>query len=302
MLDNLRAMAVFAGVVRHGSFSGAGKEFGITTSAVSQQIRSLETELGVVLLHRSTRKLSLTEAGESLYESAQNIVKSAEEARENVGQLRDGILGSLRIATTPKLAREHILPALSEWLHKHSDLSLHIFSHSDEVDMIGERVDLSIDFAPQTSDVGVPLAKVPQILVASPDYLARNTAINEPKDLLSHSYIGMGSGSHHLAFDKVEEDKNKSASKPKEKDVVRPFARFATNDMNLALSMAQDGYGVVKTNLLDAKPLLDAGVLKQVLSDYELPLLVLHARTLNKEQQPAKVWRCIEVLTEYFAR
>ena len=115
MLDNLRGMAVFASVVNHGSFSGSARELGITTSAVSQQIRSLENDLGVVLLHRSTRKLSLTEAGAGFYEAAKNVVSAAEQGKMRVNQLRDELAGSLRIATTPELGVNHVLPALSNW-------------------------------------------------------------------------------------------------------------------------------------------------------------------------------------------
>lgn len=287
MLDNLRAMAVFASVVQHGSFGGAGKELGITTSAVSQQIRALESELGVVLLHRSTRKLSLTEAGASLYESAKNIVKSAEEARDNISQLRDGLLGNLRIATTPKLAREHVLPALATWLGKHEDLSLMVFTGNHMVDMIDKRVDLAIYFDEPDKEIGVPLVKVEQIFVASPKYLNNNPAY-EFADLSHHQFIGQ-SNNDTLTFG------------ANAKEILKLPARFGTSDDSLALSLAKDGYGILKTNTLDVKDMLRQGELVQVFSEVQLPKLVLHAKTLNKEQQPAKVWRCVEVLTEYFS-
>lgn len=290
MLENLRGMAVFASVVRHGSFSGAGKELGITTSAVSQQIRSLEVDLGVVLLHRSTRKLSLTEAGASLYESAKNMVKAAEEARDNVAQLRDGLLGSLRIATTPELARYYILPALSVWINKHEDLSVRILTDNVAVDMIDERVDLAIDFAPQNKEFGVPLTKVSQIILASPTYLAQHEPITNIKQLEKHQFVGLDSK-------EVLQFTHGSLS-----DSVRPKSRIMTNDSSLALSLAKDGYGLVKSNWLNAKSALDRGELVQVLPEYELPMVVLYAKTLNKDQQPAKVWRCLEVLTDYFSR
>lgn len=287
MLDNLRAMAVFASVVQHGSFGGAGKELGITTSAVSQQIRALENELGVMLLHRSTRKLSLTEAGASLYESAKNIVKSAEEARDNISQLRDGLLGNLRIATTPKLAREHVLPALSTWLNKHSDLSLMVFTGNHMVDMIDKRVDLAIYFDEPDKEIGVPLVKVEQIFVASPKYLNDNPT-HGFADLSSHQFIGQSNN------DTLTIGANA-------KEILKLPARFGTSDDSLALSLAKDGYGILKTNTLDVKDMLNKGELVQVFSEVQLPKLVLHAKTLNKEQQPAKVWRCVEVLTEYFS-
>lgn len=284
MLDNLRAMAVFASVVHHGSFGGAAKELGITTSAVSQQIRTLETDLGVVLLHRSTRKLSLTEAGASLYDSAKNIVKFAEEGRDNVSQLRDGLLGNLRIATTPKLAKEHILPALSVWLNKHNDLSLMVFTGNDHIDMIDERVDLAIYFEEPNQNTGVPLAKVEQMLVVSPNYATQHP-INSVHDLSSHQFIGK---TNHETLIIAQ-------------DIVKVPVRFATNDDALALNLAKMGQGIVKTNTLYAKQMIQNGELVQVLPQLNLPKLVLHAKTLSKDQQPAKVWRCLEVLTEYFS-
>ena len=173
MLDNLRGMAVFASVVGHGSFSGAARQLGITTSAVSQQIRSLEKDLGVVLLHRSTRKLSLTEAGASFYESAKDVVTAADQGRIKVNQLRDELAGSLRIATTPELGVNHILPALSTWMSAHDDLSIHFLADNHYIDMIDERADIAIRMSPQIKDSSVatyPLAEVKQMLVASPHY------------------------------------------------------------------------------------------------------------------------------------
>lgn len=290
MLENLRGMAVFASVVRHGSFSGAGKELGITTSAVSQQIRSLELDLGVILLHRSTRKLSLTEAGASLYESAKSMVRAAEEGRDNVGQLRDGLLGSLRIATTPELARYYILPALSVWINRHEDLSVKILTDNSAIDMIDERVDLAVDFAPQHKDFGVPLKKVSQILLASPQFLTK-TPIHTIKQLESCPFIGLGDNEGLLLTGKMGAT-----------ETVHPIGRIGTNDSSLALSLAKDGYGVVKSNRLNAKDAIKRGELIQVLPDYELPSVMLYAKTLNKEHQPAKVWRCLEVLTDYFSK
>lgn len=294
MLDNLRAMAVFVSVVRNGSFSAAAKYLDITTSAVSQQIRALEIELGVVLLHRSTRKLSLTEAGETLYKSAKEMVQAAEEARDNVSQLRDGLLGSLRIATTPKLARDHILPALSPWLHKHRDLSLRVFTAHKPIDMIDECVDVAINFVPFNSkDLGVPLARVQQVLLASPDYLAKidkqAADVADLRTLLKCDYIASNGHSESLSF------------VGKTRETVKLSARFVTNDSALALSLAADGYGVVCSNMLDSCDMVATGTLVPILVDYELPRLTLHAKTLSKEQQLAKVWRCLEVLTEYFS-
>lgn len=194
MLDNLRGMAVFASVVRHGSFSGSAREFGITTSAVSQQIRSLENDLGVVLLHRSTRKLSLTEAGEGFYEAAKDVVNAAEQGRIRVNQLRDGLAGSLRVATTPELGVNHILPALSTWMAVHDDLSITYLTDNRYIDMIDDRIDIAIRMSPSINDSSLsshPLTDVRQVLVASPQYLRQHEEIQTPKDLADHQLVSI---------------------------------------------------------------------------------------------------------------
>ncbi len=285
MLDNLRAMAVFASVVQYGSFSGAGRELGITTSAISQQIRALELELGVVLLHRSTRKLSLTEAGASLYQSAKAIVACADEARDNINQLRDGILGNLRMATTPLLARQTILPALSAWLNEHSELSLTLVTDSVAMDMIETRADLAVYLAPKTGEGGITLSQVPQLLVTSPTYLATHP-ITELADLSAHAFI-LPSLSEQLMFSSGES--------------VKVNARYSTQDEGLALALAVDGCGIACTNHLYAQELLASGRLVAILPEYKLPKLTLYAKTPNKAQQPAKVNACLDVLVNYFA-
>ena len=127
--------------------------------------------MGVSLLHRSTRKLSLTEAGESLYSSATQMVKAAEQGRDSVIQLKDELSGSLRIATTPELAKAYLLPALSDWLVEHDNLSLNIISR-DNLDMIEDRVDVALLLSEQAQ--GIALKTVEQMLIASPEYIKKS--------------------------------------------------------------------------------------------------------------------------------
>ena len=143
MLDNLEAWQFCKCCTSYASFSGAAKELGITTSAVSQQIRSLENDMGVVLLHRSTRKLSLTEAGTS-FMRVQRCGCGSRTSRIRVNQLRDELAGNLRIATTPELGVNHILPALSTWISAHDDLTIHFEADNQYVDLIEERIDIAL--------------------------------------------------------------------------------------------------------------------------------------------------------------
>lgn len=296
MLDNLRGMAVFASVVGHGSFSGSARELGITTSAVSQQIRSLENELGVVLLHRSTRKLSLTEAGESFYEAAKDVVSAAEQGRIKVNQLRDELAGSLRIATTPELGVHHILPALSTWMAAHDDLSITYFADNRYVDMIDERIDIAVRMSPSMDDSALcshPLSDVRQLLVASPQYLRQHKKIESPKDLADHQLIVIDimKDASYVELSKTETSK---------KTRIKMDSRIHTNNVFMALTLAKEGHGIIRIMEMDAKRDLESGNLVEVLTGYQLPSFVLYAVTLNREQQPAKITRCLEVLKKYF--
>ncbi len=296
MLDNLRGMAVFASVVGHGSFSGSARELGITTSAVSQQIRSLENELGVVLLHRSTRKLSLTEAGESFYEAAKDVVSAAEQGRIKVNQLRDELAGSLRIATTPELGVHHILPALSTWMAAHDDLSITYFADNRYIDMIDERIDIAVRMSPSIDDSALsshPLSDVRQMLVASPQYLRQHKKIESPKDLADHQLIVIDimKDANYVELSKTETSK---------KTRIKMDSRIHTNNVFMAMTLAKEGHGIIRIMEMDVKRELESGNLVEVLTGYQLPSFVLYAVTLNREQQPAKITRCLEVLKKYF--
>lgn len=296
MLDNLRGMAVFASVVGHGSFSGAAKELGITTSAVSQQIRSLENDLGVVLLHRSTRKLSLTEAGASFYEAAKDVVHAAEQGRIKVNQLRDDLAGTLRIATTPELGVNHILPALSTWIAAHDDLGIHFVADNRYVDMIDERIDIAVRMGPSVGDANLlsyPLADVRQVLVASPQYLRQYEPIQKPKDLESHKLILLDLMKDYHQLDLTHTETGK-------KSRIKMTTRLETNNVFLATTLAKKSHGLLRLAEMDVQQSLQSGELVEVLPDYQLPSFVLYAVTLNREQQPAKVVRCLEVLKKYF--
>ena len=298
MLDNLRGMAVFASVVRHGSFSGAAKELGITTSAVSQQIRSLENDMGVVLLHRSTRKLSLTEAGTSFYESAKDVVAAAEQGRIRVNQLRDELAGNLRIATTPELGVNHILPALSTWISAHDDLTIHFEADNQYVDLIEERIDIALRMSPNLNDSSLsafPLTEIRQLLVASPHFLRQNEKLTEPKDLAKLNMIGISLVKDPNQVDMINVETGK-------KSRVRMPTRIQTNNIMLATTLAKEGHGVMRIMSLDVQKELASGELVEVLPGYQLPTYMLYAVTPRREQQPAKVTRCLEVLTKYFEK
>ena len=298
MLDQLRAMGVFACVVEKSSFSGAARELGITTSAVSQQIRSLENEMDVILLHRSTRKLSLTEAGQAFFSSCQEMLAAAERGKIRINELRDDLIGDLRIATTPDLAVQHIIPALSHWMSAHRGLSVHFEVGHRYIDLIEERIDIAVRMsstAVEESDSVIPMAFVDQILVASPSYLNQTSPILHPNDLNNHELLSINAMNDSRSF-------NFQHAKTGEKLNIEMASRLQSNNLQVAKALCQQGHGIARILYLDAQKELKNGSLIAILPDWKLPAFTLYAEIAKHDQQPMKIQRCVEALKQYFSQ
>ncbi|ARG34109.1 LysR family transcriptional regulator [Acinetobacter baumannii] len=298
MLDQLRAMGVFACVVEKSSFSGAARELGITTSAVSQQIRSLENEMDVLLLHRSTRKLSLTEAGQAFFSSCQEMLAAAERGKIRINELRDDLIGDLRIATTPDLAVQHIIPALSHWMSAHRGLSVHFEVGHRYIDLIEERIDIAVRMsstAVEESDSVIPMAFVDQILVASPSYLNQTSPILHPNDLNNHELLSINAMNDSRSF-------NFQHAKTGEKLNIEMASRLQSNNLQVAKALCQQGHGIARILYLDAQKELKNGSLIEILPDWKLPAFTLYAEIAKHDQQPMKIQRCVEALKQYFSQ
>ncbi|SSO94318.1 LysR family transcriptional regulator [Acinetobacter baumannii] len=298
MLDQLRAMGVFACVVEKSSFSGAARELGITTSSVSQQIRSLENEMDVILLHRSTRKLSLTEAGQAFFSSCQEMLAAAERGKIRINELRDDLIGDLRIATTPDLAVQHIIPALSHWMSAHRGLSVHFEVGHRYIDLIEERIDIAVRMsstAVEESDSVIPMAFVDQILVASPSYLNQTSPILYPNDLNNHELLSINAMNDSRSF-------NFQHAKTGEKLNIEMASRLQSNNLQVAKALCQQGHGIARILYLDAQKELKNGSLIEILPDWKLPAFTLYAEIAKHDQQPMKIQRCVEALKQYFSQ
>lgn len=298
MLDQLRAMGVFACVVEKNSFSGAARDLGITTSAVSQQIRSLEHEMEVTLLHRSTRKLSLTEAGQAFFHSCQEMLAAAERGKVRINELRDDLVGDLRIATTPELAANHVIPALSHWMSAHRGLAVHVEADNQYIDLIEGRIDIALRISSKIEDNNlhvVPLARVEQILVASPSYLNQSIPISRPEDLKHHDLIPMNviKNYQYLSFQHAVTSEDIS---------LEMRSRLTSNNVLVAKALCQQGHGIARILYLDAQKDLINGVLVEVLPEWKLPSFTLYAIISKHEQQPMKIHRCLEALKQYFCQ
>ncbi|KAB7623924.1 LysR family transcriptional regulator [Alkalilimnicola sp. S0819] len=193
-MDHISEISVFVQAARYGSFSAAARALDLSPSAVSKQVRRLEDRLGVRLFNRTTRKMSLTEAGRSFHQSCVRIMQELEEAEEAAGAYHQAVRGTLRVSATAAFTRINVLPHINEFLEQHPDLDLQLELTDRSVDVVAEGLDVTIRLAEQLEDpslVARRLVTNERIVCASPDYLARHGMPKTPEDLLRHNCLTM---------------------------------------------------------------------------------------------------------------
>jgi DNA-binding transcriptional LysR family regulator len=288
MLDQLKRMAVFASVVRHGSFAAAARQLRTSTSAASQQVRALETDMGVTLLHRSTRKLSLTPAGERFHAGCAAMVAAAEAAQAQLQQLRDAPEGELRIAMTVGFGRR-LGPALAPLLAAHPGLTLHLQVEDGFTDLVAHRIDLAIRFGrlPDSPWVAQRLGSLHTSLYAAPAYLAQRGVPGTPEALLAADWLMLQDGT------------DQPRRLPGTALSVRP--RYTSNNQLTLQQLCEAGLGLAPLGDEDVAESVDAGRLLRLSTELALPDLPVWALTPQRDAQPAKVRHAIAALKAHLA-
>ena len=223
---------------------------------------------------------------------------AAERGKIRISELQDNLIGELRLATSPELASLHVVPALSRWMMAHETLKVNILASEQYVNLIEERIDVAVRMSQHISDDEFevyPMARVQQILVASPSYLNQRPAIEHPNDLLAHQLlpVDLMKNFSKLKFSNEKTGENVELEVP---------VKVRTNNVFVMKTLCHEGHGIGRILHLDAQQELKHGEFVEVLPDWKLPEYTLYAVTLKREQQPAKVLRCIEALKSYFSQ
>ena len=196
MQESLTGMKMFERVVESGSFSEAARQLGVAPSSVSRQVGELEDALGVRLFQRSTRRLSLTEAGEIYHERATRILAEVDEARLAVSALDGTPTGILRLSVPGSLSRRLIVPAVAAFQERYPAVEVALIVSDQVLDMIEHRIDVTIRLGAlsDSSLVARKLTTVPRRLCASASYLKKAGTPSTPEDLLEHSCLTFRTG------------------------------------------------------------------------------------------------------------
>ncbi len=291
-MDILRRMAVFATVVEQGSMVAAARALGMTPSAVSQHISKLESEHGVSLLHRTTRSLTLTEAGSLFYQGCADMLAAARLAEQRLNEMRDAPVGELRLSAPTGFAGPMLTEALAPLLAAHPRLSLKLFFHDEMIDLVQHRIDLALRAGDlkDSSLVARHLADWDSVLCAAPSYLARHPAITTPQQLEQHQWVMLDHERSHtwLTMENAAGE------------VERPMVerRVSSNNILAARQFVLAGMGLSIQPEPEVRQELADGRLLRVLPQWRLPALGIFVVTPRRDAQPAKVRYAIEALRQ----
>ena len=294
-MDRYRRMAILVAVVQNGSIRRAARELDLTPSAVSQQIRRLEEETGVTLLRRSTRRLALTEAGESFYEGCVAMVAAARAAHDRLADLQDSPIGELRVIAPAQFASTHLVSALAPFLKAYPALSLQLIVTDESVDVIRDRIDLAITISRPLRDSGLVrhhLADWALVLCAAPAYLAERGTPRTPNDLSAHDLIALPAW-HHAS------DVLTGPDGQRHRVGVRP--RVTSNNQFSIRQLTLMGLGLSFHAEPEIAAELAAGRLVRVLPDWALEALSVDVLMPARKRQPAKIRMALDALRAYLA-
>ena len=269
MNDQLAALRLFVRVARTGSFSRAARELAIAQPTASRTIAALEKEVGAALFTRSTRALTLTEAGARYLERVEPLLDSLAEAEQEArgtGELR----GVLRVGLSSSLAVRAVIPALPRFTERHHALRVELLVDDKRQDLIFEGVDVALRFGAMADSTAVArkLMATPRVIAAAPAYLRRAGTPRAPDDLATHrAVIGVPGVGAAWTFRREGHDEV----------TVRLDGPVAANQNEAAVAAAVAGLGIVGTTREGCRAELEAGTLVELLPEWDLGAIDVHA-------------------------
>ncbi|WP_313514676.1 LysR family transcriptional regulator [Pseudomonas sp.] len=293
-LERFSDLQLFSRIVAGGSLSAAARELGLSLAVVSARLARLEATLGVRLLTRSTRRLSLTGEGEEFLARSTRILAEIAELQDSLGRSGEPH-GRLRVTCTAAFGRRHIAPRVAAFRRRYPQVTLELLASDAIVDLVQDGVDLAIRQAalPDSNLHVRTLLANRRIACASPAYLAEHAPVQTPEDLLAHACILIGDP----PMSRWNFVHNDSA----EERLVSVAPAFQTNDGEIAHAAALDGAGIVFKSLIDVREDLASGALIDVLPDWQSPGSPIQAVYPAGRHLPSRVRVFIDFLCEELA-
>jgi LysR family transcriptional activator of dmlA len=284
-------LRVFTVVARKSSFAAAAEELGVSAAYVTKRIRILETDLATRLLHRTTRRVTVTEEGERVYHWAQRVLDDIDHLMQEVSITRRMPRGLLRVSSSFGFGRILVAPAISQLVERYPNLSVRFEVFDRLVDVASEGFDLDVrvgdEIAPHL--IARRLADNHRVLCAAPTYLARRGTPKTLAELANHDCLVIKERDHPFGVWKLGEH------------TVKVTGPLSTNNGEIAVRWAIDGRGIVLRSMWDVAPLLREGKLVQLMPEHRQGANVW-AVYPSRLTTSAKVRVAVEFLQDYFQR
>jgi len=291
-MENLKRMILFAKVIETNSFSEAARRMNIGKSAVSMQITKLEEELGVRLLHRSTRKLVLTEAGEQYYYSCAKILEEAKLASEQIKNYKAEVSGKLKLTSPVGFGSRVITPIMSEFMARYPELEVDLLLSDENKNLAENELDLAIRIAEldDSSLIAKPLSKIPIILCASPEYIDKHGQPDSVTALNEHQWVLFSHTPTKIPYELNGE-----------KYLIQPKGRIRVNNEQARLQLVLDGLGLSPMHIYDARESLQTGKLVRISEHIPIPSTPVTALYQSRKYVPKKISVFIDFLIDKLA-
>lgn len=285
-------VGVLAAIVETGSFARAGEALGLTRSGVSRAMARLENNVGVRLLDRTTRVVSLTDEGRRLYSEVAPLLTGIENAVTLTSGSSVAVRGRLRVNVDAFFSRLLFTPHIAEFLSLHPDLSLELVARDQLGDLVGEGFDIAVRFGmpPASSFVARRLLETRTITVASPDYLKQHGRPASPADLARHSCILVRDS---LTGHTIEDWQFRRGAEVANVDIS---GRLTVAEWGTMLGACLEGVGIARVKAIGVRHLIERGALVEVLADWQGEGFPLYALYPSRHLPPAKVRAFIDFI------
>lgn len=293
-MDRFQAMSIFVRVVEANGFAAAARELNQSPPAVTRAVAFLEDITGARLLTRTTRSVSLTEAGAQYYADCKRLLGDLAEAEAAAGGAYAKPAGMLSITAPVQFGQMHIAPIVGTFLDRYRDVRARLLLFDRVVNIVEEGIDLAVRIGhlSDSSLRAIRVGQVKRMVCAAPDYLAKHGTPQNPADLADHNIILTTGSSAHL-------DWHFKSAGPAGKDwKISPDARWETNSIEAARHAVLSGWGLVRMLSYQARPYLADGRLQTVLTEFEPDPMPVHLVHPEGRYAPAKVRAFLDLAVE----
>ena len=290
-------LGFFSALAGAGSLSAAARELGVSTPAVSKHLAAMEARLGVPLVRRTTRRMSLTPEGELYLVQARRILGDIDVLHESLGAARETPTGLLRVNATLGFGRSHVAPLVSRFARKHPQVQVQLQLSVNPPPLSDYAFDVCVRFGspPDARVLARRLAPNRRLLCAAPSYLARRGTPASVAELARHDCIGIRQGDEAYGLWRLATARGRPVA-------VKTRGALSTNDGGVAVNWALEGHGILLRAEWDIQPYLRSGRLVAVLPQYASPDADIYAVYPPGQQLAARVRAFVDFLAAAFAR